>query len=140
MLPLFVRLSVGATPGPILVGVMMDGACLQWQHTCTSEGSAEGACWIYNNENLSWRMFGLGLIMKVAAVSLFSLALFFYRPADGTDEANEAVAAADAAGTAAERHSGCAPSDVPERLEEMVPLDAEKGAAYKQSLQRGDAR
>ena len=120
---------------------MMDGACLQWQHTCTEEGSTEGACWIYNNENLSWRMFGLGLIMKVAAVSLFSLALFFYRPASGTDEDNEAVAAADAATTAAAgRHTSCAPSDVAERLEEMVPLDAAKGAAYKQSFQHGETR
>ncbi|XP_071502429.1 solute carrier organic anion transporter family member 4C1-like [Diadema antillarum] len=145
---------LGATPGPILVGVMMDGACLQWQNTCDSEG----ACWIYNNENLSWRMFGLGLIMKVASVSLFSLALCFYRPVNDppssdsgaqaaagaatntntsgtTDQANEAVATAacggesfDVEGAVAltkQQASPCRPSrDLALGPEEIVPLDA----------------
>ncbi|XP_796312.3 solute carrier organic anion transporter family member 4A1 [Strongylocentrotus purpuratus] len=120
---------LGATPGPILVGVMMDGACLQWQQTCSSEGNTEGACWIYNDENLSWRMFGLGLIMKVAAVSLFSLALYFYRPA--MDEANEAVAAASGSTIQA---SPARPSpDLALQQDEVVPLDGIR--SYKHGLE-----
>lgn len=108
---------------------MMDGACLQWQQTCSTEGNTEGSCWIYNDENLSWRMFGLGLIMKVAAVSLFSLALFFYRPA--MDEANEAVAAASGSTIQA---SPARPSpDLALQQDEVVPLDGIR--SYKHGLE-----
>uniref|UniRef100_A0A3B4B7M0 Kazal-like domain-containing protein n=1 Tax=Periophthalmus magnuspinnatus TaxID=409849 RepID=A0A3B4B7M0_9GOBI len=62
--------TLGAVPGPIVSGALIDQACLLWQK------DDHGSCLVYENSKLSL-FFLIGCI--VGAV-FYSLALVFYRP------------------------------------------------------------
>ncbi|KAF6041058.1 SLCO4C1 [Bugula neritina] len=56
----------GSIPGPIIFGSMIDASCSLWDEEC----SVRGSCWVYNNFDMSLRLFILSVVLKV-------LALFF---------------------------------------------------------------
>ena len=60
---MFFRLF-GSIPGPIIVGALFDSSCLYWQEECGSRGN----CWVYDNNDLSLRMFGVSTGVRVASV------------------------------------------------------------------------
>ena len=82
----FHSLATGSVPGPIVFGLLIDGACLLWDSPCSGTGN----CWLYDNE-LSARGF---LILSTSAQALGAvfliLSLVSYRaPEDETvDEAD----------------------------------------------------
>ena len=61
---IFFRL-LGAIPGPILFGAIIDKACLQWQ-TRQCDGS-RGSCWIYSSRDMA-----LGFLIISTKNLLFS--------------------------------------------------------------------
>ncbi|XP_011661417.1 solute carrier organic anion transporter family member 4A1-like isoform X4 [Strongylocentrotus purpuratus] len=69
--------TLGSIPGPILFGAIIDSTCLRWQETC----GERGACWLYNNKSLSWKLTTLSLVCNVLTVLFYALALRFYEPA-----------------------------------------------------------
>eukprot|EP00057_Strongylocentrotus_purpuratus_P028748 XP_011683222.1 PREDICTED: solute carrier organic anion transporter family member 4A1-like [Strongylocentrotus purpuratus] len=69
--------TLGSIPGPIIFGAIIDSTCLQWQETC----GERGACWLYDNESLSWKLTTLSLICNLLTVLFYALALRFYEPA-----------------------------------------------------------
>lgn len=76
---------LGSIPGPILFGVIIDSTCLQWQETC----GERGACWLYNNKSLSWKLTTLSLVCNLLTVLFYALALRFYEPASHGDSSRD---------------------------------------------------
>ncbi|XP_063955020.1 solute carrier organic anion transporter family member 4A1-like [Lytechinus pictus] len=73
--------TLGVIPGNILFGVIIDSTCVQWQETC----GERGACWLYDNKSLSWKLAILALVCNLLTVLFYSLALRFYEPAAHND-------------------------------------------------------
>ncbi|XP_060592764.1 solute carrier organic anion transporter family member 4A1-like isoform X2 [Ruditapes philippinarum] len=72
---LFVRL-VGTTPGPILLGAIIDSTCTIWQDTCGTQGS----CWLYDKGTMGVRIMLWFMILKMCGFLLFVLASVVYKP------------------------------------------------------------
>ncbi|XP_046573481.1 solute carrier organic anion transporter family member 4A1-like [Haliotis rubra] len=72
---LFLRLG-GTTPGPLMLGTIIDSACRVWQDICGQTGS----CWIYEKSEMGIRIFIWWIMVKGVAVFFFFLAQYFYRP------------------------------------------------------------
>eukprot|EP00058_Branchiostoma_floridae_P012427 XP_002597915.1 hypothetical protein BRAFLDRAFT_128444 [Branchiostoma floridae] len=66
----------GSIPGPILMGFVIDQACLLRQTIC----EVEGACWIYDNNSLTLNILYIALGVKAASVIFYALAVFSYKP------------------------------------------------------------
>ncbi|XP_064619635.1 solute carrier organic anion transporter family member 4C1-like [Lineus longissimus] len=66
----------GTIPGPVLYGLVIDGACFQWQEHCGKRGT----CWIYDNKHFSLGMFGLSFAMTGASAFFLLITLLTYRP------------------------------------------------------------
>ncbi|XP_071479577.1 solute carrier organic anion transporter family member 4A1-like [Diadema antillarum] len=84
--------ALGSVPGPILFGVVIDGACLLWQDNCGNQGS----CWVYNNDSLSLRISIIAAAFKALGLCLYLLALCCYRPVE--EGGDVSTKTADAAG------------------------------------------
>nr|XP_054750660.1 solute carrier organic anion transporter family member 4A1-like [Lytechinus pictus] len=69
--------GLGSVPGPIIVGAVIDQACILWQDVCGTRGS----CWIYDNASLAWRLTVIALALKAAACCMYLIAMVCYRPA-----------------------------------------------------------
>ncbi|CAH1251560.1 SLCO4C1 [Branchiostoma lanceolatum] len=67
---------LGSIPGPILMGFVIDQACLIRQESC----GVEGSCWIYDNSSLARNTLYIALGVKAVSVIFFALALFSYKP------------------------------------------------------------
>ncbi|XP_078576841.1 uncharacterized protein LOC144862330 [Branchiostoma floridae x Branchiostoma japonicum] len=67
---------LGSIPGPILMGFVIDQACLLRQTIC----EVEGACWIYDNNSLTLNILYIALGVKAASVIFYALAVFSYKP------------------------------------------------------------
>ena len=47
----------GSIPGPIVFGAILDSACIYWQRECGSQGN----CWVYDNQQISFRLLFLAV-------------------------------------------------------------------------------
>jgi len=65
---------LGSIPGPILVGALFDSSCLYWQEECRNRGN----CWVYDNDDLSLRMFGMTLGVRVLSLIFAFCAWIFF--------------------------------------------------------------
>ncbi|KAJ0036423.1 hypothetical protein NQD34_005100, partial [Periophthalmus magnuspinnatus] len=66
--------TLGAVPGPIVSGALIDQACLLWQK------DDHGSCLVYENSKLSL-FFLIGCVgYRIVGAVFYSLALVFYRP------------------------------------------------------------
>ncbi|XP_068118988.1 solute carrier organic anion transporter family member 4A1 [Hyperolius riggenbachi] len=68
--------TLGAIPGPIAFGSMIDISCLLWQN----QSGEKGSCYMYQNSAMSKYMLVAGLVFKVIGLLFFLLALFLYKP------------------------------------------------------------
>lgn len=81
---------VGAIPGPLLIGAILDKDCLLWEQKPGCDSSDHGACWIYDSGQLSWHMFFLIIFVGISVAILCFLSWFYYHPMSdevATDEA-----------------------------------------------------
>lgn len=67
--------TLGAIPGPIVFGSLVDKSCLLWQEKCWEQGS----CYLYKNSDMSKHTLVAGLIFKVLGVTFFILANTLYK-------------------------------------------------------------
>ncbi|XP_076973319.1 solute carrier organic anion transporter family member 4A1 isoform X1 [Tamandua tetradactyla] len=67
--------TLGAIPGPIAFGWVIDKACLLWQDQCGQPGS----CLVYQNTAMSRSMLVAGLVYKVLGLLFFAVACCLYR-------------------------------------------------------------
>lgn len=74
----------GSIPGPILFGKVIDVTCVLWQDRC----GGEGACYFYNNMQMSYNLLAIGLVFIVLSVIFFALALVFYNAKPAVEEDN----------------------------------------------------
>ncbi|XP_034881418.1 solute carrier organic anion transporter family member 4A1 isoform X1 [Mirounga leonina] len=68
--------TLGAIPGPIAFGWVIDKACLLWQDQCGQRGS----CFVYQNSAMSRYMLITGLVYKVLGFLFFATACVLYKP------------------------------------------------------------
>ena len=66
----------GSIPGPIFTGAMIDASCSLWEDDC----GVRGSCWVYNNHNMSLRLFILTIVLKILSIGFNILAIFVYKP------------------------------------------------------------
>ncbi|XP_067940411.1 solute carrier organic anion transporter family member 4C1-like [Watersipora subatra] len=67
---------LGSIPGPIITGAMIDNSCSLWEEDC----GVRGSCWIYNNAQMSLRLFLLTVILKVISIVFNLIGLVVYKP------------------------------------------------------------
>ena len=65
---------LGSIPGPIVMGALFDASCEFWQEQCGERGN----CWVYNNEGLSLRIFGVIGSARILAVIFAICICVFY--------------------------------------------------------------
>ena len=71
-----VRRCLGAIPGPVVFGVLVDGACALWQRQCHDEDQDRiGNCLLYDNDSMGLYLMAANVAFKTLAV-LFMLAAF----------------------------------------------------------------
>ena len=66
--------ALGSIPGPIIFGALFDASCVYWQEECGDRGN----CWVYHNEDLSLRMFGVAVGVRIASVVFALCTWIFY--------------------------------------------------------------
>ena len=74
---LFFFAFTGATPFPLLFGLMFDQVCLVWQETCDDE---QGSCWIYDNRVLGKRLMYMIITVKTISTFGFFISFLVYKP------------------------------------------------------------
>uniref|UniRef100_K1RCR9 Solute carrier organic anion transporter family member n=1 Tax=Magallana gigas TaxID=29159 RepID=K1RCR9_MAGGI len=72
---LFLRL-LGTTPGPLILGSIIDSACQVWQEVCGETGS----CWVYKKTDMGVKMFIWWCLTKFLSVLFYFCAQYFYKP------------------------------------------------------------
>ncbi|XP_077318460.1 solute carrier organic anion transporter family member 4C1 [Lithobates pipiens] len=77
---------LGSIPGPILFGVVIDSSCILWN---LNECEVKGACWIYNNSNISYKLVGISAASKVITIIFLFLAHFIYKPPSSTQDPSQ---------------------------------------------------
>ncbi|XP_062617844.1 solute carrier organic anion transporter family member 4A1-like [Saccostrea cucullata] len=77
---------LGTTPGPVLLGYIIDSACTIWQEDCGEKGS----CWTYNKHDLGMRIMIWWLVLKALGVIFFFTAFKLYKPPPEQDN-NQSV-------------------------------------------------
>ncbi|XP_033735058.1 solute carrier organic anion transporter family member 4A1-like isoform X2 [Pecten maximus] len=80
---LVVRL-LGTTPGPILLGAIIDSACSVWQESCGKTGS----CWTYRKSDLGIRLMVWFAAIKLMGVIFATIAYKVYVPPAIEDTTN----------------------------------------------------
>ncbi|XP_063411913.1 solute carrier organic anion transporter family member 4A1-like isoform X3 [Mytilus trossulus] len=78
---------LGTTPGPVMLGAIIDSACKVWQNICGETGN----CWIYQKTDMGIKIFIWWCLMKGLAVLFYFLAQYFYKapPEDNDTEGAE---------------------------------------------------
>ncbi|XP_069107929.1 solute carrier organic anion transporter family member 4A1-like [Argopecten irradians] len=66
---------LGTTPGPLILGSIIDSACKVWQDVCGEVGS----CWIYEKADMGIRIFVWWCLVKGCSILCYFLAQHFYR-------------------------------------------------------------
>ena len=66
--------ALGSIPGPLIFGALFDASCVYWQEECGDRGN----CWVYHNEDLSLRLFGLATGVRLIAVVFSFLTWLFF--------------------------------------------------------------
>ncbi|PIK51388.1 putative solute carrier organic anion transporter family member 4A1 [Apostichopus japonicus] len=69
--------ALGTVPGPIIIGKIIDDACLLKQPTCDNE--VNDTCWLYENQQFSRSMLVLAVCVKIVSIIFFLGALLFYK-------------------------------------------------------------
>ncbi|KAK3083064.1 hypothetical protein FSP39_012962 [Pinctada imbricata] len=70
---LFLRL-LGTTPGPLMLGAIIDSACVVWQDI----NGETGSCWIYEKTDMGIKILIWWCIVKGFSVLFYFLAQYFY--------------------------------------------------------------
>ncbi|KAL3872708.1 hypothetical protein ACJMK2_035914 [Sinanodonta woodiana] len=73
---LIVRL-LGTTPGPVLLGTIIDSTCQVWE---SKDGNNIGACWAYNSFDMGIKLMVWWIALKATGATLFLIASFVYKP------------------------------------------------------------
>ncbi|XP_023149195.2 solute carrier organic anion transporter family member 4A1-like [Amphiprion ocellaris] len=68
--------TLGAIPGPIAFGSMIDISCLLWQDQCGEQGS----CYLYQNSTMSQYILVAGIIYKALGTIFYLAASILYQP------------------------------------------------------------
>lgn len=68
----------GTTPGPLILGSIIDSACRVWQEVCSETGS----CWVYEKTDMGVKMFIWWCLTKSLSVLFYFCAQYFYKPAE----------------------------------------------------------
>ncbi len=68
--------ALGTIPGPIIFGVIFDFSCEYWQFECGSIGN----CWVYNNSQITTRVFFFSSMGIVLSFCSQLLCWIFYPP------------------------------------------------------------
>ncbi|XP_069117272.1 solute carrier organic anion transporter family member 4A1-like isoform X2 [Argopecten irradians] len=66
---------LGTIPGPVLTGYVIDSSCALWQDLCGMEGS----CYVYDRNEMGWRVFLWWISVKLFSASAFFLASVTYK-------------------------------------------------------------
>ena len=66
--------ALGSIPGPLVFGALFDASCVYWQEECGDRGN----CWVYHNEDLSLRMFGVCIGVRFVSVVFAFCTWMFY--------------------------------------------------------------
>ena len=64
-------------PGPLLLGLFIDGACSLWQF----KDGVRTFCWIYDNQQLAYGLAGVVIAMKIFS-SIFSILAWYFLKRD----------------------------------------------------------
>ncbi len=75
----------GSIPGPLLFGVVVDAACVEWEYNCGIRGN----CWIYDNNLLSRNAILLCIPFAIIGVVFFLIAFVTYPAKKSIDNADE---------------------------------------------------
>lgn len=75
----FVRL-LGAIPGPIIFGTVIDKSCVLWNEDGCGH---RGACWTYDNPKMALLFIAIGTTCKVITIIALVAAHFLYKPPTG---------------------------------------------------------
>lgn len=67
----FIFRLFGNIPGPIVMGVVFDLACLNFRLDFLCANPSRGNCWIYDNFQLSWAVLSI-IVIGIAANLVFS--------------------------------------------------------------------
>ncbi|KAM9589676.1 solute carrier organic anion transporter family member 4A1 [Trichechus inunguis] len=78
--------TLGAIPGPITFGWVIDKACLLWQDQC----GVQGSCFVYQNAAMSRYILITGLLYKVLGSLFFTAACFLYKTRSASSDGLEA--------------------------------------------------
>ena len=70
---------VGNIPGPILFGTVIDSTCLFQRSSC-DDPDEDGACYLYDNKNMSYYFLAISIASKCVTIGFFLLALWLYKP------------------------------------------------------------
>ncbi|XP_061188346.1 solute carrier organic anion transporter family member 4A1-like [Saccostrea echinata] len=73
---------LGTTPGPLILGTIIDSACQVWQNVCGDTGS----CWNYEKTDMGVKMFIWWCLTKSLSVVFYFCAQYFYKPPDNSQE------------------------------------------------------
>ncbi|XP_048732891.2 solute carrier organic anion transporter family member 4A1-like [Ostrea edulis] len=79
---LLVGRLLGTTPGPVLLGYIIDKSCTIWQEECGEKGS----CWTYDKHDLGMRIMIWWLVLKAMGVIFFYTAYRLYKPPPTLEE------------------------------------------------------
>ncbi|XP_018424986.1 PREDICTED: solute carrier organic anion transporter family member 4C1 [Nanorana parkeri] len=74
---------LGSIPGPILFGVTIDSSCILWN---LNDCEVKGACWIYNNTSISYKLVGISAASKIITIIFLFIAYFIYKPPASTKD------------------------------------------------------
>ncbi|KAK3576478.1 hypothetical protein CHS0354_028527 [Potamilus streckersoni] len=66
----FLATLLGWFPGPVVFGKVVDTACILWRKSCLRQG----ACALYDNDDLRYKLVGLQVLLKILPVILFIIA------------------------------------------------------------------
>ena len=76
-------LILGAIPGPILLGALIDSVCTLWE-TDACDGSRN--CWLYDNADFSEILLILTMVLRGVSLLFLVLSLVFYEPSGQEEE------------------------------------------------------
>jgi len=65
---------IGSIPGPIVVGAIFDSSCLYWQRECGDKGK----CYVYDNDDLTVRIFILSFGVRILSILFGFCAWIFF--------------------------------------------------------------
>ncbi|XP_069748469.1 solute carrier organic anion transporter family member 4C1-like isoform X2 [Narcine bancroftii] len=81
----FVRL-LGAIPGPIIFGTVIDKSCVLWD---VDDCGNQGACWTYDNPKMAILLIAIGAACKVISIITIAAAYFLYKPPMVTEQMSD---------------------------------------------------